>query len=245
MHYCSSFVSFMRAIITFEEPLLEKSQKELESTEKLCSDQTKMFKGLKKAFGMSSSTSATTITNLDENINSLISPHREPSLEEKFTKAIIIADCKLYLALLTFIRQDVASYLSSGLLQIRRSWKAYSRIQKQLFELYKRLEPNAEELYGSSGCVTIWHDDNEDSEAGKSTAAQELQDLTIGDDELSNTGISVEAVKRLLGAVSFGYGVFQICLSFMPPSALKLIKILGFEGDRALAIRAIKFTSMN
>lgn len=238
MNYCSSFVSFMRAIITFEDPLLEKSQKQLEATEKLCTDQTKMFKGLKKAFGMSSSSSS---NNLDENINSLVSPQREQTLEEKFTKAIIIADCKLYLALLTFIRQDVSSYLSSGLLQIRRSWKSYARIQKQLFELFKKLEPNAAEIYGSNADITIWVDDSEDNDGAKSS--QDMQELTIEDDEISNMGISVEAVKRLLGAVSFGYGVFQICLSFVPPSALKLIKILGFEGDRSTAIKAIKFTS--
>lgn len=48
-----------------------------------------------------------------------------------------------------------------------------------------------------------------------------------GDDELS-----LYTIKRLLGAVSFGYGLFQIALSFVPPKIMKLIKFLGFEGDR-------------
>ncbi len=40
---------------------------------------------------------------------------KEKILEDQFTKAIIIADCKLYNALLTFIRQKISAYLSAGL----------------------------------------------------------------------------------------------------------------------------------
>ncbi len=43
--------------MTFEDALLDRAQKELEATEKLCSDPTKKF-SLKKAFGLSSSSSA-------------------------------------------------------------------------------------------------------------------------------------------------------------------------------------------
>jgi hypothetical protein len=91
--------------MTFEDALLDRAQKELEATEKLCSDPTKKF-SLKKAFGLSSSSSANKLST------------REKILEEKFTKAIILADCKLYLALLTFIRQEVSAYLTSGILQV-------------------------------------------------------------------------------------------------------------------------------
>ncbi len=228
MNYCSSFVTFMRATMTFEDQLLEQAQKDLEATEKLCTDQTKIFTGLKKAFGMSSSSSS---NKLEKDLNAAILPKQQQSLEEKFTKAIIVADCKLYLALLTFIRQDVSSYLSSGLLQIRRSWKTYARIQKQLYEIYQKLDPNASDVYGSNTDVNgLWiEENNEDENNNKDGQApeQEINELTIEDNEISENGISLEAVKRLLGAVSFGYGVFQICLSFMPPSALKLIKIFG------------------
>ena len=120
--------------------------------------------------------------------------------------------------------------MSSGILQIRRSWKMFSRIQKQLFEIYKKLEPNADEIYGSgSGFVQIWIDDGElgKTEAASNESKQVINELTIEDDEIAGNNISLEAVKRLLGAVSFGYGVFQICLSFMPPNALKIVKLLG------------------
>ena len=97
--------------MTFEDALLDRAQKELEATEKLCSDPTKKF-SLKKAFGLSSSSSANKLSITDINLT------REKILEEKFTKAIILADCKLYLALLTFIRQEVSAYLTSGILQV-------------------------------------------------------------------------------------------------------------------------------
>jgi hypothetical protein len=49
--------------MTFEDPLLDKAQKDIESTEKLCSNQTKMFSSIKKAFGISSSSSSNQLNN--------------------------------------------------------------------------------------------------------------------------------------------------------------------------------------
>ena len=169
---------------------------------------------------------------------------KEQILEDKFTKAIILADCKLYSAVLTFVRQEVSAYISSGILQIRNSWKRYNKIQKQLYDMYKKLEPNAEKIYGcdpDSNIVQLWIEDtdendnqtNSKSKNGDATAAanddeasQAINELIISDEEAKD-GLSLEVVKRLLGAVSFGYGFFQICLSFMPPNVLKLIKVFG------------------
>lgn len=76
--------------------------------------------------------------------------------------------------------------------------------------------------------------------------SQAINDLIITDEETSQGGgLSLETVKRLLGAVSFGYGLFQICLSFMPANILKLIKVFGFDSDRSVAIKAINFTSLS
>ena len=96
------------------------------------------------------------------------------------------------------------------------------------------------------------NDENETSEkattsngsASVSSDLNELNELSLEDDD-STKSMSLETVKRLLGGVSFGYGIFQICLSFMPPSALKLLRIFGFEGDRAVALKAINFTSIS
>ena len=147
---------------------------------------------------------------------------------------------------MTFIRQEASGYLSNGILQIRRSWKTYAKAQRQLYDIYKKLEPNAEQIYGSdpnSNLIQIWIEENDENEndSKNSSTKPEINELTIVDDEA--TGMPLETVKRLLGAASFGYGLFQICLSFMPPNILKLIKVFGFEGDRSIALKAINFTS--
>lgn len=133
----------------------------------------------------------------------------------------------------------------------------YSKIQKQLYGIYKKLEPNAEQIYGSdpnSTSIDLWIEDSDDvtNDSNNNTSKsskddqinQAIGDLVISDEE-TDEGLSLEATKRLLGAVSFGYGIFQICLSFMPPNILKLIKVFGFEGDRSVAIKAINFTSLS
>ena len=230
--------------MTFEDALLDKAQKELEATEKLCMDTTKKF-SIKKVFGMSSSSSGNKLDNLTN-----ISQTKEKLLEEKITKSIILADCKLYLAMLTFIRQEVSAYLTSGILQIRSSWKKYAKIHKQMYELYKKVEPNAEKIYGcdpNSNGFQLYIDDAEVESSpekaatdNKSTASnktsssddktsetdQAINDLVITDDD-DLESMPVDVIKRLLGAVSFGYGVFQITLSFMPGNLLKLIKVFG------------------
>lgn len=44
-----------------------------------------------------------------------------------------------------------------------------------------------------------------------------------------------------MGAISFGYGVYQLSLSLLPPNFLKLISLFGFEGDREAGIASLKF----
>ncbi|RNA32985.1 tetratricopeptide repeat 39C-like [Brachionus plicatilis] len=242
-NYCYSYFSFMKAILTFEDHLLEAAHKNIENTQKLCTESTKMFSSFKKAFKISNHS------------NKAPDMPKEKILEDKFTKAIILADCKLYLAILTFVRQIASSYLTSGLLQIRKSWKLYAKLQKQLYGLYKKLEPNAEQIYGSdpnSSVLQLWMDESDEMESDSKSKSSDdksddqlseaINELNVTDEEAS-TGIPLETVKRLLGSVSFGYGLFQICLSFMPPNILKLIKVFGFEGDRSVAIKAINFTS--
>ncbi|XP_058822433.1 tetratricopeptide repeat protein 39C-like [Topomyia yanbarensis] len=64
-----------------------------------------------------------------------------------------------------------------------------------------------------------------------------------GSDSNSTTNdtrqIDADDVRRLMGAASFGYGVFQLSISLLPPSLLKLISFLGFEGDRTMGIACL------
>ena len=55
------------------------------------------------------------------------------------------------------------------------------------------------------------------------------------------TSLSGAETGRLLGSVSFGYGLFQLCISMVPPKLLKVIEFLGFEGDRDTGLDALEF----
>uniref|UniRef100_A0A1B0CNJ2 Tetratricopeptide repeat protein 39c n=1 Tax=Lutzomyia longipalpis TaxID=7200 RepID=A0A1B0CNJ2_LUTLO len=44
--------------------------------------------------------------------------------------------------------------------------------------------------------------------------------------------IDEATVERLMGAVNFGYGLFQLSISLLPPNILRMISFLGFEGNR-------------
>ena len=60
---------------------------------------------------------------------------------------------------------------------------------------------------------------------------------------LDLTQLSGLGTGRLLGSVSFGYGLFQLCISMVPPKLLKVIEFLGFEGDRDTGLEALEYSS--
>lgn len=51
--------------------------------------------------------------------------------------------------------------------------------------------------------------------------------------------IDKETIIRLMGAVSFGYGLFQLGISLLPPSLIKLSNILGFGGNKRNGIACL------
>ncbi|XP_030606866.1 tetratricopeptide repeat protein 39C-like isoform X3 [Archocentrus centrarchus] len=55
--------------------------------------------------------------------------------------------------------------------------------------------------------------------------------------------ISPEALDRLQGSVSFGYGLFHLCISMVPPHLLKIVNLLGFPGDRHQGLSALTYAS--
>ena len=131
------------------------------------------------------------------------------------------------------IKQELAGLIGASLL-LRKAWKIYEKLHNELFELYRTKDPNAEKDYGAkiedrlifqfeTPTDSKNEDENDDDVSFKSFDSN-AQDPA--------NEISLPTVKRLLGAASFGYGLFQIALSFVPPRVMKLIKFLGFEGDR-------------
>ncbi|XP_077287378.1 tetratricopeptide repeat protein 39C-like [Arctopsyche grandis] len=51
-----------------------------------------------------------------------------------------------------------------------------------------------------------------------------------------------ETVLRLMSAVSFGYGVFRLCVSLAPPGVLRWVNMLGFEGDQSAGVKSLHYS---
>lgn len=49
-------------------------------------------------------------------------------------------------------------------------------------------------------------------------------------------------IRRLMGAVSFGYGIFQLCSSLLPPKILKIFNFLGFVGVQSAGISCLMYS---
>lgn len=43
--------------------------------------------------------------------------------------------------------------------------------------------------------------------------------------------------------MSFGYGLFHLCISMVPPHLLKIVNLLGFPGDRSQGLTALSYAS--
>lgn len=56
-------------------------------------------------------------------------------------------------------------------------------------------------------------------------------------------GVTAESLSRLKGSVSFGYGLFHLCISMVPPHLLKIINLLGFPGDRQQGLTSLTYAS--
>lgn len=55
--------------------------------------------------------------------------------------------------------------------------------------------------------------------------------------------VTEEVLDRLKGSVSFGYGLFHLCISMVPPHLLKIVNLLGFPGDRHEGLASLAYAS--
>ena len=169
------------------------------------------------------------------------------SVEEKLQRQILIADSIIYQAVLTFINQDIPSLVKGGWL-MRKAWKIYDKVYRDCRMLYD----NCDALKG----VNYRHAPPTEAQISFPDKPSELDDQENGNspsdsqDTISlevsaqdEKQLSPDVIARLLGAVSFGYGTFQLCLSLIPPKILKVIEFLGFEGDRTTGLECLDFSS--
>ncbi|XP_077990373.1 tetratricopeptide repeat protein 39C-like [Glandiceps talaboti] len=218
----ASFVSFMQALMSFEDDKMSAAMQSLKATEKLCSNNDGLVSSMKKFFGSS-------------RIEVVLTK------EERITRQIIIADCHFYMAMLTFVKQELSSYIKGGWL-LRKAWKVYEKVYKEINTITRKRR----------GIPESPSFDRSVEEATEANSTEELQGATASEPvtpeevvhlKSTENEISDETLDRLRGAVCFGYGLFQLCISMMPPNLLKLVNLLGFQGDRNVGLKCLDESS--
>uniref|UniRef100_A0A671YU10 Tetratricopeptide repeat domain 39C n=1 Tax=Sparus aurata TaxID=8175 RepID=A0A671YU10_SPAAU len=195
MSFGASFVSFLNAMMTFEEEKMQMAFEDLKATERLCeSENTGVIETIKNKIKRSMDSQRSGVAAVD-----------------RLQRQIIIADCQVYLAVLSFIKQELSSYIKGGWI-LRKAWKMYNKCYSDITHLQEGSRRRASEQ--------------------QATASQSLMD-----------GVSQEALDRLKGSVSFGYGLFHLCISMVPPHLLKIVNLLGFPGDRLQGLSALTYAS--
>ncbi|XP_012870267.1 PREDICTED: tetratricopeptide repeat protein 39C [Dipodomys ordii] len=200
MSFGASFVSFLNAMMTFEEEKMQLACDDLKTTEKLCeSEEAGVIETIKNK--------------IKKNVDARKSA---PSMVDRLQRQIIIADCQVYLAVLSFVKQELSAYIKGGWI-LRKAWKIYNKCYVDINTL--------QELYQ------------------KKLTEEPLTSDAANDNHIAAEGVTEESLNRLKGAVSFGYGLFHLCISMVPPNLLKIINLLGFPGDRLQGLSSLTYAS--
>uniref|UniRef100_A0A8C5ASQ9 Tetratricopeptide repeat domain 39C n=1 Tax=Gadus morhua TaxID=8049 RepID=A0A8C5ASQ9_GADMO len=183
MSFGASFVSFLNAMMTFEEEKMQTAFEDLKATERLCESEN-----------------AGVIETIKNKLKRNVDSQRSwLAMLNRLQRQIIIADCQVYLAVLSFIKQELSAYIKGGWL-LRKAWKMYNKCHSDITHLQEGGQRRPSDAQGS-------------------------------------------ALDRLKGSVSFGYGLFHLCISMVPPHLLKIVNLLGFPGDRLQGLAALAYAS--
>ncbi|XP_015590693.1 tetratricopeptide repeat protein 39C isoform X2 [Cephus cinctus] len=243
------FALFMNAIMTFEDEKLLEATQLLKEMEKECAGNIGWLKLMKSKVLGKEQTGDDFITKLEQQI--------------------VLADTQVCAAILALLQQEFSGFVKGGWM-LRKAWRVYQHTYSQILKLYKHtfgdgplseLESNrSTPCNGSSLNHTPLSSSSEWSissynGSSSSTAASSPSGLRSSLSMfLSLTGITSEQqtpfvksteVTRLMAAVSFGYGIFQLCVSLLPPSFLKLTHVLGFKGDSSAALAALMYARLS
>ncbi|KAM7400590.1 hypothetical protein PAMA_005002 [Pampus argenteus] len=216
MSFGASFVSFLNAMMTFEEEKMQMAFEDLRATERLCeSGNTGVIETIKNKIK-----------------RSMDSQRSEVAAVDRLQRQIIIADCQVYLAVLSFIKQELSAYIKGGWI-LRKAWKMYNKCYSDITHLQEGSRRRASEqaMPSPSPSSSSRRSDHNRSSSPRPSPSQTLD------------GISCEVLDRLKGSVSFGYGLFHLCISMVPPHLLKIVNLLGFPGDRLQGLSALTYAS--
>ncbi|XP_035527414.1 tetratricopeptide repeat protein 39C-like isoform X1 [Morone saxatilis] len=214
MSFGASFVSFLNAMMTFEEEKMQMAFEDLKATERLCeSENTGVIETIKNKIKRSVDSQRSGVAAVD-----------------RLQRQIIIADCQVYLAVLSFIKQELSSYIKGGWI-LRKAWKMYNKCYSDISHLQEGSRRRASEQQATPPPSLSSSSDRSRSSSPGPSLSQRLD------------GVSPEALDRLKGSVSFGYGLFHLCISMVPPHLLKIVNLLGFPGDRLQGLSALTYAS--
>ncbi|XP_019632782.1 PREDICTED: tetratricopeptide repeat protein 39C-like [Branchiostoma belcheri] len=259
----ASFVSTMHAVMTFEEEKIAAAMQMLKSTEHLCTTDEGFLESIKNKLGNKPAPKETV----------------QLTVAERLERQIIVGDCQLYIAMLTFIKQELSAYVKGGWV-LRKAWKIYNRVYREVTDLIAYCEwRTGQKVDGSQSSLDSLTDGEQDSaprhipsksqssyeisrEAAKSSVTTSASCENIpSKNKAAWAGVSksksvamamatstedlpsMETLGRLLGAVSFGYGLFQLTISMIPPSLLKIVNMLGFRVERDIGLKCLKTAS--
>uniref|UniRef100_A0A8C5N6F7 Tetratricopeptide repeat protein 39C-like n=1 Tax=Gouania willdenowi TaxID=441366 RepID=A0A8C5N6F7_GOUWI len=201
MSFGASFVSFLNAMMTFEEEKMQTACDDLRTTEKLCeSDSAGVLETIRNKIKKSVSVRVVVV--------------------DRLQRQIIVADCQVYLAVLSFVKQELSAYIKGGWI-LRKAWKMYNKCHSDISQLQEACQPSA----------------------AAAAANQESMSADNANHNAVENGVTAEALDRLKGSVSFGYGLFHLCISMVPPHLLKIINLLGFPGDRLQGLSSLMYAS--
>ncbi|KOC67783.1 Tetratricopeptide repeat protein 39C [Habropoda laboriosa] len=239
------FVLFMNALMTFENDKLQQAVFLLKDMERECASDIGWLKSMKSKVFKAEETGKDYVNKLE--------------------RQIVLADSQVCLAILTLLQQEITGYVRGGWM-LRKAWRVYQHAYSQISQIYKRTfgynpsgfdtrcnTPRNDSSYSlnspQSPGSSEWSIPSCNDSINKSTSLLSPSGLRSSLSMfLSLTGITSEQqtpfvepneVSRLMSAVSFGYGIYQLCVSLLPPSLLKLIHFLGFEGDREAGLTAL------
>lgn len=242
------FARFMNALMTFEEERVQDALDAFREMEKMCAHDVGWLTSVR---------------------NSVFSSTDPQTLAHRLEEQIILADCQVGSALLTFLIQRDKSAFVRGGWALRKAWKIYQHTYSQILNLYRRTFGTNQTVPGSE--FPLWQVLPRDNTLAdlQSPTEWSVPSATSTPSTSSNgirgflssslrtpfslltsafsasqpeDSIPPNVVARLMAGVSFGYGIFQLCVSYVPPPLLRFIHFLGFEGDRNAALSALNFT---
>lgn len=227
MSFGASFVSFLNAMMTFEEEKMHAAFEDLKATERLCESEN-----------------AGVIETLRNKMKRNADSHRSGvAVVDRLQRQIIIADCQVYLAVLSFMKQELSAYIKAGWI-LRKAWKLYNKSYNDITHLQERAAAGAGGGglgVGAAECGTGRRGSGQPPPSPLSSPYE--PDPPPLPPPSGRGGLSVSSLQRLRGSVSFGYGLFHLCLSMVPPHLLKIVNLLGFPGDRLQGLSALAYAS--